>query len=178
MNATIDTLYDSVIKKDSIPTHDWGDSSQWAGAPSSSFTIKPNPGEAIIIPRARIRYSENAHMGSALVIDYYVGEAVVSSTEYKNQNDFFSRFDEFERFAVAGSNGYDADIFSHEYEFDAPLVLWSSEGVDGDGAPKLNKIVIRIADDQPYKQSDDTSPINMAQVRYLGCLVCTDPDHV
>jgi len=177
--STVNDLRNNILKKDSIGTHDWGDDTSWQnyeeGWPSgkdSSFIVEPVAGQAIIIPRARIRYSEDAIMHSPLKIDYYIGETVVDTTTYKNQDDFFDRFDSFEVFPTSGGNGYTADIWSHEYEFDEAIVLWSSVG-----AGKLNKMVIFIEDNEQYKKQD-ASAIEMARVRYLGCLICTDPDYV
>lgn len=179
--STIHDLYDNVLKKDSIGTHDWSDDTEWENYPEggwidpndkdSSFTIQPEDGQAIVIPRARIRYSKNAAMHSPMIIEYYIGETKVAETVYKNQDDFFDRFDDFEVFETSNGTEMPADIWSHEYEFDEPLVLWSSSA-----ANKINKAVIRIEDDEPYQDSE-SNPIGMARVRYLGCLICTDPDY-
>ena len=195
MSSTLDDLYSKVVDDDSIGAHDWGDDTDWtnpAGDGHSEFVIKPKDGQTIILTEAWVKFDANVDMQSPFEVRYCVGDLAVRTTLYKNLSDFVDRFGKFERLNLAGVNGYEHDILFWRYKFDKEVVLWSSGGfeggspvivdgvptnmfLDGDGRPKLTKVVLKIQDDTPYKNKD-AGAISMARVRYPGSVICEDPD--
>jgi hypothetical protein len=202
MSSTIHDLLSNVIGHDSIGVHDWGDPDTWQKKPEggwsdpenmdSSFVVEPKPGEAIIIQEAAVKFAADAKMQSPMLIELYVGDICVKTRRYEGKKSFIDRFTSFKIIPLSGINGYTADVLLWEYEFDEKIQLWSSGGftggtpqivdgkpvnmiLDGDGNPKLTKMVLRIENDKPYYREDGTVP-NLALVRYPSSIICKDPD--
>ena len=103
------------------------------------------------------------------------GPSPLTVADYPSIADFFARADEFGKLDYSGPANGDVNkpIIWLKYDFSKPVVLWSSGGmfegnpkVDAQGSPKFQKMVIKIADDAPYKDND-AGVVQVARSRYF-----------
>lgn len=160
-----------VLKYDSIYTHDYADNTTWPSTADSRWTLEPAVGEAIKLTSVEVKLSEHAvmHSGGATLVEYFVAgvDTPVYVVTYNSIIDWIKRADELPS-KVDINNGLDitAPLIMFRITFPRPAVLWSSTGQDLEGNMKFNKMVVRIEDDQPYKQADGTTPAELVIAKY------------
>jgi len=165
---------------ESIPTHEFTDPDTWQRKPEggwvdppndydSTFELEPPEGKAYAIHSVRIRYSAHAKLHAALIVEYWAGELKVGETVYASKADFIDRCPDFEVLDVTGNGDYTSPIWAHSYEFQEPLVLWSTPGPG-----RLTKMVLKIEDHQPFKQ-EGGADAEAVKVRYPDIAVYTEP---
>ena len=175
------------LGNDTITTHDWGDTSKWVVSPTDSkFEIIPKTGQAIVLSSVLIRFVEGmiAPDTNEHILEYILDGWQYSPykiTGYPNLRSLFSRADSISRIEYAGEGGdISKPIISLKYDFSIPIVLWSSGGVvggvpklDAQGKPRFQKLRIRLAANEPYKDANG-DPVQMACSRYFATIY-TDP---
>lgn len=163
---------------DTIGTHEWGKPSTWPSPDDSRWTLDPEGGEAVKITEVMVVLTENTviHEGGDMVIEFWIdgNDGPVKSHSYASVNDWMSRALDKERLPYAGPE-VSQNIIQLNIPFAQQPVLWSSAGTDAQGNPKLNKMTVRIADDQPYKQPDGEGA-ELVRAKYF-VEVYVDPDY-
>ena len=163
---------------DTIGTHEWGNPDTWPSPDNSEWTLQPAAGEAIRLSEAMIVFTEDTviHVGGEMIIEFWKTgfQAPVKYYTYKSFNDWMSRALMKERLPYNGPE-LDANVIQLNIPFAQPPVLWSSEGVDAEGMPKLNKMTIRIADNVPYKKTGGENS-QLVRAKYFA-EVYVDPDY-
>jgi len=140
----------------------------------SSFTIAPSEGLAMVVSSVWLKMSQNARMHSPFLIIYKAKNgAVIKQTTYVNLDDFLDRFTTLKIITV---ERYANTIEFYEYMFPQPLVLRSATAPEGAFMPYFHSLTIKIEDDQPYKNEDD-SKIEFCRVRYPDVQVHLDTEY-
>jgi hypothetical protein len=171
----------SVVNFDTITSHDWSDNSQWVvSVDDSTWTLQPDAGQAIKVTGVLIKFSEDmvVHANGGMLIQVAIdgwAPSPLTLVSYSSIADFFARADEWGKLDYNGpANGsVNKPIISLKFDFSRPVVLWSSGGtiegvpkVDAQGSPKFQKMMIKIADDMPYKDNDG-GVVQVARSRYF-----------
>lgn len=163
---------------DTIGTHEWGQPATWPSPTDSKWTLEPVAGEVIRLTEASIVFTEDTviHSGGALVFEFWITgvPTPVKAYSYESINDWLSRSERRERLDCSGTP-LGKQLLQLNIPFAQPPVLWSSIGNDAQGNPKVNKMTIRISDNQPYK---DAAGVNaaLARAKYFA-EVYEDPDY-
>jgi len=166
---------------DTIGVHDYADSSQWPVEGNSAWTLDPTDessqyhGKVVKITELQLDLAEDIvmHEGGQLLVEFYMpgNPNPVATFTYSSMADWISRAVEKKKIDNQGEIG---PFIQYNIVFSIPPTFWTSTGVDATGAPKLNKMVVRIADNTPYKDSEG-SPAKIARPRYFA-EVYSDPD--
>lgn len=166
---------------DTIGTHDFSNVATWPAIADSKWVLDPIDEEspyhdkAVQLNEIQLDFAEQLvmHTGGALIIDFYMSgnPNPVRTYAYTDMDDWIARSQYKQRIDYQGPIG---PFMQFNISFAQPPILWTSTGVDAEGNPKLNKMVLRIEDDSPYL--DDTSePAKIARGRYFA-EVYDDPD--
>jgi len=171
-----------VLKFDTIGVHDYADTSTWPATNDSSWTLDPTDesseyhDKVVKITEMQLDLAEDIVMHAAgnLVVEFYMtgNPNPVKTIYYKTMADWISKAAEKHRFPNEHNVG---NYFQYNILFADPPTFWTSAGVDAQGNPKLNKMIIKIADDMPYKNEAGTAPAKIARPRYFA-EVYTDPN--
>ncbi len=170
-------------KFDTIGMHDFSDASTWkTPVGSSSWILDPTDAESpfhnkvIKLNEIQLDFAEliKIHVDGELLIEFYMtgNSNPVKTISYKSMSDWISRSHTKQRVDYkAASVG---PFMQYNIAFAEPPTLWTSTGVDTLGDPKLNKMVVRIADNEPYKD-EEGEPGKLARGRYFA-EIYDDPD--
>jgi len=163
---------------DTIGTHEWGKPSTWPAPDDSKWELEPVGGEAMRLTEVMIVFTENTviHEGGQMVVEFWIdgNENPVRSYTYASVNDWMGRALSKERLPYEGPE-VSHNIIQLNIPFAQPPVLWSSAGNDAEGNPKVNRMSIRIADNQPYRQPDGENA-ELVRAKYFA-EVYVDPDY-
>lgn len=166
---------------DTIGVHDYADTAQWPAVDDSSWVLDPTDtnseyhGKAVKITELQLDLSEDIvmHSGGELLVEFFMTgvPTPVKTFTYSSMADWFSRACEKQKIDNQGSLG---PFLQFNIVFSIPPIFWTSAGLDAKGDPKLNKVVVRIADNVPYKNGS-AELVKIARPRYFA-EVYTDPD--
>jgi hypothetical protein len=166
---------------DTIGMHDFSNTSQWPSPLDSSWVIDPSDGyseyhnSVLKLTELQLDLSENLiiHEGGELLVEFFINGVPnpVFTYTYKSISDWISRANEKKKIDY---NGLIGPFMQFNVMFAKPPWLWTSTGIDAAGNYKLNKMVIRIADNQPYKNSEG-NPAKICLGRYFA-EIYEDPD--
>ena len=162
---------------DSVPTHDYRDTSTWPATNDSGWVLTAPDGIAIVMSHIRLLTSNNADLHSPLHIIYKDRDGgVVKETVYYSLDDFLDRFTEFREIAPSR---YTNAIEEHIYEFSQPIVLRSARSPEGTPQNKKNwySLTIKIEDDMPYKAIGG-DPLEFHKVRFPVVSYYIDTEYV
>lgn len=168
------------LNYDTITSHDWADTSKWPAVDDSIWTLEPEAGQAIRVTGVLIKFSEDmiVHANGGMLIQVAIegwAPSPLTIANYATIADFFARADEWGKLDYSGpANGsVNKPMIWLKYDFSKPVVLWSSGGmvegvpnVDAQGAPKFQKMLIKIGDDTPYLDNDGNQ-LQVARSRYF-----------
>lgn len=166
---------------DTIGVHDYAASAQWPVAGNSAWTLDPTDpsspyyGKAVRVTELQLDLAEDIvmHEGGQLLVEFFMAgnPNPVATFTYASMADWISRAVEKKKIDNQGQVG---PVIQYNIVFSIPPTFWTSAGLDAAGGPKLNKMVVRIADNQPYKDSGG-NPAKIARPRYFA-EVYADPD--
>lgn len=172
------------IGSDAIYTHDFSDASKWgSGVPgfgASACAIQPTPGLAYVLTGCEVKASTNVHIHSPLQVWFQQrrksgqwgsipptsGNGPAYCVQYTSMKDWMKRGGGLPTVQkYPGNPELTQEIMLIPFHFTPQPVLWSSGGVDDRGWPRWNRMVLRIANHQPYRKLDETQ-IEMALAKY------------
>ncbi len=166
---------------DTIGTHDFAKPDTWPVPDDSSWEINPTDsaskyhGKVVKLNEIQVDFAEKLvmHSGGRLLVDFYMAGVAepVFTYIYTDMDDWISRSQEKVKIDYAGPVG---PYMQYNIQFAVPQILWTSVGVDANGDPKLNKMVLRIEDNVAYKDSEGAAA-TIARGRYFA-EIYTDPD--
>ena len=165
---------------DTISSHDWHDSSQWPSVDDSRWTLTPDDGFAYVVNGVLIKFTHGMTLpeSSALIIEGQIVPGLeVELARYSNMRQFLTRADQmnFVNVTDPGGGPITKPFMVFEFNFSKHVFLWSSAGMEGDppapkvdklGIPKFKSMVVRIADNVPFKYHDGTE-LEIACSRYM-----------
>ena len=170
-----------VVKFDTIGVHDYADNTQWPATNDSAWTLDPTDesseyhDKVVKITELQLDLSEDIvmHSGGQLLVEFYMtgNPNPVKTYTYSSMQDWISKACEKIKIDDQGSVG---PYIQYNILFSEPPTFWTSAGLDAAGNPKLNKMVVSIADDMPYKDSEG-NPAKIARSRYFA-EIYEDPD--
>lgn len=170
-----------VFKFDTIGVHDYADNTQWPATDNSAWTLDPTSesseyhDKVVKITELQLDLSEDIimHSGGQLLVEFFVSgnPNPVKTYTYSSMQDWISKA--CEKFKI-NDQGVVGPYIQYNILFATPPIFWTSTGTDAEGNPKLNKMVVRIADNVPYKDSQ-SNPAKIARSRYFA-EVYNDPD--
>lgn len=163
-----------VLQFDTIGTHDFAKPSTWPDTDDSSWIINPTDSSSrfhnkvVKLNGIQLDFAEALimHAGGELLVEFYMtgNPAPVFTYVYRDMDDWISRSQSKHKVDYQGPTG---PFMQYNIQFAVPQILWTSAGVDGLGQPKLNKMVLRIADDVAYKDGEG-NPAKIARGRYFA----------
>jgi|GEM_PF-4368354 len=169
-------------KFDTIGMHDFSNTEGWPATDDSRWTLDPTNesspyhDKVVRLNEIQLDFAEliKIHDGGELVIEFFMtgNPNPVVSRSYVTMSDWISRSHAKQRidYKAASVGPY----MQYNIAFADPPALWTSAGVDLLGNPKLNKMVVRIANNVPYKD-EDGNPGKLARGRYFA-EIYDDPD--
>jgi len=166
---------------DTIGTHDFAKPDTWPDPTDSGWIIDPTDetskfhGKVVKLDEIQVDFAEDLvmHEGGELLVEFYMtgNPDPVFTYTYKSMDDWISRSQRKQKLDYQGPTG---PYMQYNIQFAVPQVLWTSAGVDAEGSPKLNKMVLRIADNVAYKDSEGVAA-TIARGRYFA-EIYIDPD--
>lgn len=165
---------ETILENVTLSTHDWGDSSSWVnGSGDSVFEIAPESGELMVLRECLIKFSSGMKFdnSNALVIEAKIETGgdpiVVPITRYNGVADFIKRADRADVIDLMAEGG---DIIHPvaiiRLFFAKQIILWSTPGQDKLGETKLQSLIARIDNNQPFEMYDGSQP-EIAICRYF-----------
>ena len=166
---------------DTIGIHDYADTSQWTASNDSSWVLDPTSesspyhDKAVKLTEMQLDLAEDIvmHEGGELVVEFYMtgNPNPVRTFTYASMADWISRSESKQK---VDNQGVVGPFIQYNILFAVPPIFWTSAGLDAQGNPKMNKMIIKIADNVPYKDGDG-NPAKIARPRYFA-EIYTDPD--
>lgn len=160
---------------ETIGVHDYADTSQWPATDNSTWTLDPTNesskyhNKVVKITEMQLDLSEDIdmHSGGQLIVEFFMtgNPNPVATYTYSSMADWISKSAEKRKIDNQSNVG---PYIQYNILFAIPPTFWTSAGVDAHGSPKLNKMTIRIADNQPYKNEAGTVPAKIARPRYFA----------
>lgn len=168
--------------KDTVGMHDFSKTSEWTSSTDSSWIVDPTAvgsyhyGKKLIVTAMQMDLAEDftIHEGGNIIVDLYSNMIPVPlvTVDYKDLKDIVSRATSKVHIPCKGGVG---PAMQYSYVFTMPPTLWPTVGLDDKGIPKLNKMVVKIKDHQPYKTEATDELCSIAKGRYF-CDVYIDLD--
>lgn len=179
--------------QDSIGVHDFADEASWVnGTSDSSWVLDPSDASApsdykdkvVRIVGMQLDLAEDIEMpsGSELLVEFYgyipqdefTTETKLKTVTYATMKDWISRA--HTKTPIKNDLGVVGDYTQYDIRFPIPPTFWSTKGLDASNGVKLTKMVIRIANNLPYKKkSAPTENASIAKPRYF-VEIYEDPD--
>jgi len=179
--------------QDSIGVHDFADEGSWInGTADSSWVLDPSDENApsdykdkvVKITGMQLDLAEDVDMpsGSEFLVEFYgyipqdgyTTEMKLKTVTYATMKDWISRA--HTKTPVKNESGAVGDYTQYDISFPIPPTFWSTKGLDAAGGLKLTKMVIRIADNAPYKKKSNVAEnATIAKPRYF-VEIYEDPD--
>ena len=173
-NTQVNGLPIQTSELEAMGMHHFGDSSTWTSPTDSSWVLDPTDvsspyhGKAIRLVELKLKLSENIVFTgiNQLLVEFYISgnPSPVKVIAYKNLVDWIDRSEECIRVEMNNDIG---SFHQYNVRFAFTPVIWTSTGLDAEGGYKLNKMVVKIADDTPYI-STDGDHVKVAVGRYFA----------
>lgn len=168
---------------DTIGVHDFADSSSWAGGTSDSSWVlypvsatSPYHNKVVRITAMQLDLAEDIVMasGQEMLVKFFMeGNAnPVATYTYASMSDWISRAMRKEPKSNSANVG---NYVQYDIQFAQKPTFWTSTGYDASGAPKLNKMLLTIANNTPYNKASAAEPATIARPRYFA-EIYNDPD--
>ena len=173
------------IGSDAIYSHDFGKPSSWgAGVPgfgASAFQIAPTPGLAYVLTGCEVKASTDVMIHSPFQLWFQQRRASgrwgsvpptsamepAYCVQYSHMSDWIKRGTGLPQVVEYPNNPeITKPVMLVSFAFKPQPVLWGSAGgADATGYPRWNRLVMRIADHQPYRDGA-SQPIELALAKY------------
>jgi hypothetical protein len=165
---------ETIIENVTLSTHDWGDPSSWSNGPGdSTFEISPESGELMVLRECLIKFSAGIKfdIDNALVIEAKIetggGQVIVPITRYNGVADFIKRADRADVIDLMAEGGdITKPVVIIRLFFAKQIILWSTPGKDSLGDTKLQSLIARIDNNEPFQMFDGGQP-EIAICRYF-----------
>ena len=173
------------IGSDSIYSHDFGNVASWGagvtGFGASACAIQPTPGLAYKLTGCEVKASTDVQIHSPFQLWFQQrrksgqwgtipptsGNGPAYCVQYSNLKDWVRRGSGLPQVVeYPDSPEITKPVMLVSFVLRPPPILWSSGGVDAQGFPCWNRMVMRIVDHQPYRDVQGT-PIEMGIVKYM-----------
>jgi hypothetical protein len=170
--------------RDTIGVHDFADVNTWVVSTSDSkWTLDPtNESSAyhdkvVRVIAMQLDLAEDILMasGQEMLVEFFVSgtASAVCTYTYADMSDWISRALHKQKVENSANVG---NFIQYNIEFAQKPTFWTSTGVDAAGETKLNKMVLRIANNTPYKKATDSNTCaTLARPRYF-VEIYDDPD--
>jgi len=159
---------------DTLGMHDLSQEASWPAAGKSAWVLDPtNPkselyGKSITINSLQLDIDEQLDIlpGGEILVELYSNliPRPLMTVVYSDIRDLISRSTRKARVEFKGSIG---PFLQLNMDFTQPPTLLPSVGIGQNGIPKLNKLILRIADDKPLKKVGGETVCSIAKGRYF-----------
>jgi hypothetical protein len=192
-----------ILRTDTVSAHPWNRPDYWMLKPSggwvnpptdydSSWELKPNTGEVFVVNACQIQMSADVLIAPSNSMQVYVSIQTpipnIKVTEFIYADEFLNRASEVNYYPI--DNITAGACITHPFyrtviPFAQKIFLWGSAGIDMSigqpykdrlGNTKLRSMIIKIADNLPYKNPNNEI-IETGWSRYFVD-VYRDPDYV
>lgn len=159
-------------KQDRIGVHDYADETSWVNGPTdSSFVIDPSDENApaeyknkvVKLVGMQLDLAQDIEMpaGSEMLVEFYgyvpsdgwATEMLLKTITYSKMKDWANR--SHLKTPIPDALGEMGDYNQYDIAFPDPPTFWPTKGYDAAQSIKLTKMVVRIANNQPYKKKSD-----------------------
>jgi len=182
-----DTVWDDMAlfeTHDTVGMHDFSNPAEWGSPTDSSWIVQPTAstsqhyGKKVVVTAMQMDLAEDfvIHPGGGVVVELYSNmiPTPLAVVNYVDLKDIISRATAKVFVQCKGGVG---PCMQYSYVFTMPPTLWPTVGFDSGGIPKLNKMLVKIKDHQPYRTKTTGELCSIAKGRYF-CDIYTDLDFV
>jgi len=178
--------------QDSIGVHDFADETSWVvGTTDSAWTLEPSSATApsdyknkvVRITSMQLDLAEDISMpaGSEFLVEFYgylptdlTTEVKLKTVTYAKMKDWISR--SYQKTPISNTAGEVGDYTQYDIAFPIAPIFWTTKGLDEAGGLKFSKMVLRIANNVPYKKKSNVAVnATIVKPRYF-VEIYEDPD--